>query len=558
MDYKNGNFNESIDMESVANLAHDEIRSGVVIEGEVVTVDDNYVYVSVGIKSDGRILLGEFASKPVVGQKLQVMLRGQRRIEGVCDFSIKDAEKELGWQKFIRDYDEQNGEISGKVVSATSKGKFVECAGGQRAFLPFSLSADLKNETQSEVEYRFKVKNVDRKKRSVVVSRKDYLDEENRKKWSNFILNHKVGDTVEGEVIKFVEFGAFVRADGIDALIHRNDMSWKNVFKQRKILKLGEKRPFLILSVNEADKKVSLGIKQFADDPWSKIEERVTIGSVLEGVVVTVVNTGAFIEINDEIDGFLPNTEFSWSHSGQFVKNALKKGDTFNVKVIDIDKNERKLLLSRKQAGPNPWDTIAEKFPVGSVHKSKIKKVVKFGLFVELEEGIEGLVHISDISWENSQPSVLNKYSVDEEVEFKILEIKKSEMKISCGIKQLGKSAWEISSEKYKPKMRVKGTVSGVMKFGVFVKIDENLEGLVHISEIPKHKIDSLNEAYKVGDQVEAVLLNIDQKKRRISLSIKQFEYASERDELNKVLRETGSSSNTVTIGDMVNIKLNG
>ncbi|MCL1911498.1 MAG: S1 RNA-binding domain-containing protein [Leptospirales bacterium] len=555
MDYKNENFNESIDMESVANLVQDGIRPGAIIEGEVVTVDDNYVYVSVGIKSDGRILLEEFVSRPVVGQKLKVMLRGPKRSEGVCEFSVKDAEKEFSWQNFIKSYDEQDGEISGKILSATNKGKFVECSGGQRAFLPFSLSADLKGETQSETEYKFKIKSIDRKKRSVVVSRKDYIDEENKKKWDNFLSNHKAGDTVEGEVVKFVEFGAFVRVDSIDALIHRSDMSWKNVFKQRKILKLGEKRSFIILSVNETEKKVSLGLKQFADDPWLNMRGRIAIGSVVDGAVVTVVNTGAFIEINDEIDGFLPNTELSWNNSGQFVKNTLKKGDTFKVKVIDIDDGERKLLLSRKQAVPNPWDTVAEKFPVGSTHKGKIKKIVKFGLFIELEEGIEGLIHISDISWEDNKPSVLNKYSIDEEVEFKVLEIKKSDMKISCGIKQLSKSAWELSSEKYKPKMRVKGTVSGIMKFGLFVKLDENLEGLVHISEASKQKIELLDEAFKVGDEVEAVILNIDPRKRRISLSIKQFEYTSEQDEVNKILRET--SSNTVTIGDMVNIKLN-
>ena len=554
MDYLNEELNESINMEDVADSVMEDVRPGRIIKGEIVTVDDSYAYVNVGTKSDGRIPLEEFDNVPEVGKIVHVLLqKGGRQTDGVYQFSAKAAENEYSWQEFLKKHDSGNMTIYGKIIEATNRGKIADC-NGFRVFLPFSLSADLKNTSSTNEEYGFKIKTVDKKKRSVVVSRRDFLDEQYNEKWNSFISSHKPGDMVEGEVVKFVEFGVFIRLNDIDALLHRNDMSWKNVFKQRKLLKLGEKRDFTIISINESEKKVSLGLKQLQSDPWTNIEEYVSIGSIVNGVIVTVVNTGAFLEVDNEIDGFLPNSELSWSQNNVPVKNMFQKSDTIQVKVIDIKKDDRKLILSHKQTTENPWDSIANGFPIGSIHKSKIKKIVKFGLFVELNENIDGLVHISDLSWDDKS-NLLNKYSVGDEVEFKILEIKKEEMKISCGIKQLQKSPWDIISDKYKPKMLVQGTVSGIMQFGIFVKLEDNLEGLVHISEVSKHKVESLEEAFKIGDAVEAVVLGVDVKKKRISLSIKQFEYASEREELNKILRET--SPNTVTLGDIIDIKLN-
>lgn len=555
MDYINEEFGESIDMEHVADLVVEKIVPGRIIKGEIVTIDDSYAYVNVGTKSDGRISLDEFDCTPEVGTIVHVLLQnGGRQTDGVYQFSAKAAEQEYGWQEFLKNNADADAVISGRIVEATNKGKIVDCS-GFRVFLPFSLSADLKSESSTAEEYKFKIKSIDKKKRSAVVSRKDYLSDVYAEKWNAFTASHKIGDIVEGEVVKFVEFGVFIRLNEIDALLHRNDMSWKNVFKQRKILKLGEKRDFIILAINEAEKKVSLGLKQMLQDPWANIEEHVSIGSTVDGIIVTVVNTGAFVEVNNEIDGFLPNSELSWSQNNTSVKNQLQKGQSIKVNVIDIKKDDRKLILSHKQAMPNPWDTIANDFPLNSVHKSKVKKIVKFGMFVELNDDIDGLVHVSDISWDDNKSGLLKNYSVGDEIEFKILEIKKDEMKISCGIKQLQKSPWEVIREKYKPKTLVSGTVSGIMPFGIFVKLDDNLEGLVHISEVSRQKIDSLEDVFKIGDAVEAAVVSVDVKKKRISLSIKQFEYVSEREEVNKILRET--SPNTVTLGDMVNIKLN-
>jgi len=553
MDHITEEHNEAIDMEHVADSALDEIQTGTIVQGEVVTVDTGYVYINVGTKSDGRIALEEFGDKPEVGDLIEVMLQNRRLVDGVYQFSRKAAEEEKLWQNFMSSYNEGDNVITGKVIKATNKGKLVDC-NGIVTFLPFSLSADLKGESATESEYKFKIKSIDRKKKSIVLSRKDFIDEENVVKWEAFIANFKEGDKVKGEVVKFVEFGAFVRVEGIDALLHRNDMSWKKVFKQRKILKQNEEREFIILGINREEGKISLGLKQLMDNPWLNIDEKYKKGDIVKGTVVTLVNMGAFIEIEDGIEGFISSSDLSWTKSNVNVKDVLEKGQEVELMVLNVNKEDRKLLFGYKQTQENPWDSIHEKFPVGSIHKKKIKKIVKFGMFVELENDIDGLIHISDVSWEDNTKELEGSHKVGEEVEFKILDVKKNEMKISCGVKQLIKSPWEIIREKYKPRLKVDGTISGITQFGLFVKLEENVEGLIHISEVSKSRIEDLEEYFKVGDPISAVVLGVDVKKKRLSLSAKQFDMMSEKEELEKILKQTSSS--TVTLGDMIQIKL--
>ncbi len=553
MDQFTEEINESIDMEHVADSAMEEIKPGSIVNGEIVTIDSEYAYVSVGTKSDGRISLDEFDEPPQVGELIDVMLQNRRLVDGVYQFSQKAAREEKLWSEFLSTYGDGIKTISGKVIAATNKGKLVRC-NGITAFLPFSLSADLKGESETEEEFSFKIKSIDRKKKSIVLSRKDFIDEETVVKWEHFVANYKVGDRIQGKVIKFVEFGAFVRVEGIDALLHRNDMSWKNVFKQRKILKQNEEREFLILNINQEEGKISLGLKQMMEDPWETIDEKIKVGDVVKGTAVTIVNMGAFVDIGDDIEGFLGNSELSWTKNNALAKDIIQKGQEIDVTVLDIVKEEKKLLLGYKQNQENPWNTVHERFPVGSVHTKKIKKIVKFGLFVELEDDIDGLIHISDISWDDNKVNLEEKFSVGQEVEYKILEIKSREMKVACGIKQLSKSPWEAIAEKYQPRMKVDGTISGITQFGLFVKLEENVEGLVHISEVSKNRIEDLEEHFTPGDSVQALILGVDVNKKRLSLSLKQYDMIAEKEELDKILKETRPS--TVTLGEMVNLKL--
>ncbi len=543
---------EVIDMESVADSALDDLEAGMIVKGEVVTVDSGFVYINVGTKSDGRVAIEEFDIIPAVGETFIVKLMNKKLVDGVYHFSRKAAETEKGWKDFIQFYNEGKKEINGSIISASSKGKIVNCL-GINAFLPYSLTADLKGISESKDEFTFLIKTVDFIKKSVIISRKDYLDEQNKKHWAVFIEKYKEGDVVQGEVLKFVEFGAFVRVDGIDALLHRNDISWKKVFKQRKLLRQGEIRDFRILTINKEDKKVSLGLKQLKSDPWLGISEKYSIGDNIKGKVVTITPVGAFIQIDEDVEGFLSNSELSWIKSNANVKDYFEKGVEAEFRILDINNEDKKINLGYKQLLSNPWDTINERFPVGSVHRKNIKKIVKFGLFVGLEDGIDGLVHISDVSWDDVK-DLTRQFKSSQEVEIKILDINKIEMKISCGMKQLMKSPWESVKEKYPPRTKVQGTISGITAFGLFIKLQDDVEGLVHISEVSRNRIEKLEDYFKIGDAVEAVVLDVDVEKKRLSLSIKHYEIMSEKDEVSKILKQT--SPNRVTLGDMINIEL--
>ena len=543
---------DAIDMESVADSALDELEAGMIVKGEVVTVDSGFAYVNVGTKSDGRVALDEFETTPKVGDIYFVKLMNKKLVDGVYHFSRKAAEMEKGWKDFIQLYNDGKREIKGRVVSVSPKGKIVNCS-GVNTFLPYSLTADLKGISESAEEYTFIIKTVDFVKKSIIISRKDYLDELHKKSWADFIQKHKAGDIVQGEVLKFVEFGAFVRVEGLDALLHRNDMSWKKVFKQRKLLRQGEVRDFVILTINKEDNKVSLGLKQLKNDPWLDIAQKYSIGDNIKGKVITITPVGAFIQLDEDVEGFLSNSELSWIKSNANVKDYFEKGVEAEFRILDINNEDKKINLGYKQLTPNPWDTIDTRFPVGTVCKKKIKKIVKFGLFVELEDGIDGLVHISDVSWDDIK-DLTRLFKNGQEVEIKILDINKREMKISCGMKQLIKSPWESVKEKYPPRTKVHGTISGITAFGVFVKLEDDVEGLVHISEVSRNRIEKLDEYFKAGDPVEAVVLDVDIEKKRLSLSIKHYEIMSEKEEVTKILRQT--SPNRVTLGDMINIDL--
>jgi small subunit ribosomal protein S1 len=553
MDNATQETNETIDMKDVADSAIEEIQAGVIIQGEIVTIDAGYAYVNVGAKTDGRIPIEEFDQKPEIGQIVHVMLHTGRMIDGMYQFSKNSAEAELRWKDFIRHYHEGGDKIQWKIARSINKGKLIDC-GGISAFLPFSLTADLKNIKESPDEYQFKIKSVDQKKRSIVVSRKDYLDEEIEARWDNFTAKYKTGDVVRGEGVKYVEFGIFVRVEGLDALLHRNDMSWKKVFKQRKILKLGKEHDFKILDINRKERRISLGLKQLTEDPWLKIHDTYKVGDTIAGRVVTRTKHGTFVEFDEGLEGFIHNSELSWSKSGTGANDILAKGETYEFMILDINQEEKKLSLGYKQLRPNPWETIDERFPVGSILRKKIKKIVSFGMFVEIEECIDGLVHISDISWEDVPRNLSEMYKVGDEVEFTILEINKSEMKIACGIKQLVRSPWEKIKEKYPPRTRVTGVVSGITPFGLFVKLAGDVEGLAHISEVSRKRIEKLEDYYHIGEEVTAVVLDVDVEKKRVSLSIKAYEMVAEKEELENIMK--GSKPSKVVLGDIVNFNL--
>ncbi len=541
-------------MDHVSNLSNDSIQTKAIYNGEIVTVDNDFAYVSIGTKTDGRVSLEEFEVAPKVGDIVEVMLVNRRLLDGMYVFSIKAAKKEKSWQQFLKAI-EGSSIIQGIVTQKSKSGYIVDCD-GFHAFLPLTLAADIKGKSPNgHSSVYFKVKNVDKRKRSVVLSRKDFLDEEQQKIWDNLEKNYSLGDVIRGKVTKFVDFGAFIDIGGIDALLHRNDISWRKVFKKKKILRIGEERDFVLLSFNRAEGKIALGLKQLISDPWLSVPEKFKVGETTEGKVVTLTNFGMFIEFEAGVEGFCAATDISWTKRMVNPKEQYKKGDRVNVVILDVDLENRKLLVGIKQLYPNPWDTIQERFPLKSIHTRTIKKIVNFGMFVELESDVDGLIHISDISWDENLKDIHSQYKEGQEVQCTILEINKEEQKIACGIKQLTRSPWEIIADKYQPRTVISGTITGIVPFGIFVKIDgDSVEGLVHISEVSRKKIDSVEDIFKIGDKVNAVVLGVDVAKKRLSLSIKHYEIMSEKEEIKKILNTT--TAGTVTLGELLKNKL--
>ncbi len=545
---------ERISMENIAKNALESIQPRKILKGEIVTIDNDFVYVNVGTKSDGRVSLEEFKTRPSVGDVIDIMLLNGRMVDGMYIFSHDAALREKGWHTFMEAVKGGAQHVTGTVITSSNKGVMVDVEGIQ-AFLPFSHAGDVKvkNNASAGLTFTFKVKSVDEKKKSVLLSRREYLDEQKEKFWNDLASNFKVGDRITGKVAKFVDFGVFVDIGGVEGLLHKNDITWKRVFKKKNIIKVGEEREFVILDINRAEGKVSLGLKQLADDPWSHIDEKYHVGDRVSGRVVTIVNQGVFVEVEDGVEGFLSAHEVSWTKKMISTKDTFSKGQILEVMVTGIDPRERKLSLGLKQILPNPWDTIQQRFPVGTVLTRPVKKVVSFGMFVGVDDEIDGLVHLSDISWDDSMKDPVTAYKAGDQVEFKILEIRREEMKISCGIKQLTRSPWEAIREKYPPRTRVSGVISGVVQFGVFVKLEDDIEGLVHVSEVSRRKLDNIEDKFKVGDPVNAVVLGVDVDRKRLSLSIKQLEMAEEKEELSKVLNN--ASPSRVTIGDLIKMK---
>ncbi|MBN2039486.1 MAG: S1 RNA-binding domain-containing protein [Spirochaetes bacterium] len=548
-------YEESIDMKQVADLPIDIVEKDRILSGEVVTIDNDFAYVNVGIKTDGRVNLNEFSEKPQIGDIIDVLLVNKRLIDGMYVFSKTAAEKEKKWENFLTIYRDGIDRIQGAIGDSNNNGFVINCEEID-GFLPFSHAADLrmKKNANSKAPFWFKILNIDEKRHNILLSRKDFIEEEKVKLWDNFLSKYKTGDKITGKVKKFVEFGAFIEIEGIEALLHKNDMSWNKIFKPKKLIELNEEKEFLILNIDREEEKISLGLKQLTDDPWASIEERYKAGDVISGEVVTIANFGVFVQVEEGIDGFIDLGELSWTKKNINPKDLFEKGQKIEAKIIDIKKDEKKIPLSYKALFPNPWDSIDERFKVGAIHKSEIKKIVNFGMFVELEDGIDGLIHISDITWDDKLKDPTVNYKTGESVEYRILEIKKDEMKIACGMKQLQKSPWELINEKFPAGSRVSGTVSGIVPFGLFVKIDDDIEGLVHISEVSHKRIENIADHFKEGDEVNVEVLGIDIERKRLSLSMKKYDAALEKEELNKLLNET--SSKKVTLGDFIQIKL--
>ncbi len=521
-------------------------------EGTVVRVDLDTVLVDVGRKSEGVVSINEFKDSDgninvQVGDKIRVMSSR----EGGNRLSKRKADQIVAWER-IHEAGGEGAIVEGTIASKTNGGFSVDI-GGVNAFLPAS-QVDIRPSGNGEayigLSGRFKVISLNQKRGNIVLSRRSILEEERAESRKSIMDNIAEGQTMQGVVKNLTEYGAFVDLGGVDGLLHVTDISWGRVNKPADILKSGQEVTVKVLKFDRDKGKVSVGIKQTLSDPWQDVIARYPEGTRVSGKVVSLMEYGAFIELEPGIEGLVHVSEMSWTKRVRKASDMLATGDAVEVVILGIDMQNRKISLGLKQVSDNPWQSIAERYPVGTKLEGQIKNMTDFGMFIGIEDGIDGLVHVSDISWTKRIKHPGDVYSKGDLVQAVVLKIDPQHERVSLGIKQLVPDPWTTVPERYPNGARITGKVASTTDFGVFVEIEEGIEGLIHVSELSREKVPSAKDFVNVGDSIDAVVLSADPKERRISLSVKGLQAATEKAEFQSYLGSQGEA--TSNLGDLL------
>ncbi|HTD87253.1 MAG TPA: 30S ribosomal protein S1 [Candidatus Binatia bacterium] len=513
-------------------MRHSEMRfaAGEIVKGTIIEVRPKEVLVDIGYKSEGVIPGSEFEDiKTVkVGDQIDVLIEKLEDKEGMVVLSKEKAEFKKNWEKILQVCNE-GGTVAGKVKAMVKGGLLVNI--GVEAFLPAS-QVDIippKNLTTFVGNtYDFKVVKINQERQNIVLSRRELIEQERTERRSKLLAEMMPGDIRKGTVKNITDFGAFIDLNGLDGLLHITDMSWGRIAHPSEILKVGQEVDVVVLDVNRDKERVSLGLKQKLQNPWEKIEERYQVSMKVKGKVVNLVPYGAFVELEPGVEGLVHVTELSWTKRIAKPSDVLKIGQEIEAVVLGINREEQKISLGIRQLETNPWDKALEKYPPQTRVKGKIRNLTSYGAFIELEEGLDGMIHVSDISWTrkiNHPSEVLKK---GEEVEAQVLEIDKANQRIALGIKQLSEDPWANIDKYYKVGDLVSGKVTKLASFGAFVGLQHDIDGLVHISQVSEDRVDKIKNVLKVGQDVNARVIKIDKGDRRIGLSIKAANYTTE------------------------------
>lgn len=531
------------------------IQEGEVVEGEIVQVDKEYVLVDIGYKSEGQIRIHEFIDPEgnltaKVGDKVEVLLERREDDEGIIRLSKEKAAKIKIWDE-IREIYESNGTVRGTISSRVKGGLSVDI--GLQAFLPGS-QVDLRpiRDMDSLVgkEYDYKIVKYNKRRGNIVLSRRAILEAERMTLREETLKLLYEGAVLEGTVKNITDYGLFVELGGIDGLVHITDMSWGRVGHPSEMHKVGDQINVKVLEFDSDRQRVSLGIKQLTPDPWTETEEKYPVGTKIQGRVVSLTDYGAFIEVEQGVEGLIHVSEMSWTRKVRHPSNILSVADIVDAVVLDIDVSRKRISLGMKQVEPNPWDVIEEKYPVGTIIEGKIKNITDFGVFIGIDEGIDGLVHISDISWTRRIKHPSEIYKKGQEVQAKVLNIDKENERFSLGIKQTTVDPWEEIPRKYKPGTRVTGTVTNVTDFGLFIELEEGIEGLVHISEVSGDKRGNPLSRFQIDDVIQAKVLTVSREEKKIGLSIKKLDETKEKDIYKSYLNSQEEA--TSNLGDLL------
>ena len=528
-----------------------ELREGSIVTGTIQEIRPQVVLVDIGYKSEGAISISEFEDEEIeVGDQIEVLLERLENDEGIVVLSKEKAAHQQNWDKIVGVY-RDGGLVKGKVKSVVKGGLMVNV--GVEAFLPGSQvdiipPRDL-NEYVGKV-YEFKIVKVNDDRKNIVLSRREVIEAERADQRQRFLETVKEGDKVEGIVKNITDFGAFVDLRGMDGLLHITDMSWGRVNHPSEMLHIGQSLEVVILEVDREKERVSLGLKQMTDNPWADIERKYPINSHVKGRVTKLLPYGAFVELEKGVEGLVHVSELSWVKRITRPSDVLKLDQEIEAVVLSISVKEQKISLGVRQLEDNPWADIESRFPIGTVIKGQVRNLTPYGAFVGLEEGIDGMIHVSDMSWTrkiNHPSEVLKK---GDEVEAIVLEIKKEDQRVSLGIKQLESDPWESINDRFKVGDMVTGQVAKIASFGAFVNLDGDIDGLIHISQLSEDHVERVKDVIKVGDEITARVIKVDSIERRIGLSIKAVNYDTE-----QLRRETASFEALRPSSDMVGLE---
>jgi small subunit ribosomal protein S1 len=547
------NQDSGASMESVMDMYEESFKrfaEGEVVTGRIISVDREHVLVDIGYKSEGQIRIHEFRDEngeitANIGDRIEVMVEWWDDEEERVVLSKEKAANVKVWEAIKTSYDEE-GTVQGVITNRVKGGFSVDI--GVQAFLPGS-QADLRPIRNMDdmvgQTFEFKILKYNRKRSNIVLSRRAILEKELEQKRSETLSSIFEGKEVDGIVKNITEYGVFVDLGGVDGLLHITDISWGRVKHPSELFTIGDSIKVKILNIDLENERVSLGMKQLTEDPWSIAAERYPLGSRVTGRIVSLTDYGAFVELEEGIEGLIHVSEMSWTRKIRHPSKVVSVGEEVDAIVLDIKPESRRISLGMKQVAPNPWDVISEKYPVGTTIEGKIKNITDFGLFIGIDEGIDGLVHISDISWTKRIKHPSEIYKKGDLVQAIVLDIEKESERFSLGIKQLNEDPWQTVAERYEVGKEITGTITNLTDFGIFVELEEGIEGLVHVSEISKEKIKTPVGQYNIGDVLTAKVMNINSDERRIGLSIKRLEMEDEQNLLSEYVNNMGPATSS-------------
>lgn len=555
---------DSAEFEALLKNSFDVTKPGELVNGRVVEVGKDYVVVDIGFKSEGHIPLNEFHNSEgkvtvAVGDEVEVLVLSNESPSGEVLLS-KDRANQLRVWNMLEEAYNNDGTAKGKVVQKVKGGLHVDV--GVPAFLPGS-QVDIRPHRNLDKfvgeEMEFKILKFSRDRGNIVLSRRVVLETERKALKKDTISQISEGIVMEGVVKNVTDYGAFIDLGGIDGLLHITDMSWGRVNHPSEVLNVGQTVNVVVLKYDEVNERVSLGMKQLSTNPWEQVEAKYRPGTTIKGNVVSLADYGAFVRLDEGIEGLIHVSEMSWTKKIQHPSKMLNIGDEVEAVVLEVSAESQRISLGLKQLTANPWEELVKEFPVGTKVKGSVRSITDFGIFINVRDDIDGLVHVSDFSWTKrikDPKEIRDMFKKGDEVEAVVLEVDPANERLSLGVKQLTPDIWESVPARYPTGARVKGVVTSITDFGVFMELEQGVEGLIHISQLGVQRGESLTEKFQEGAQIEAEVLSVDRAERRISLSIKQSKRSKAKEEYAQYLEDDTSSS--VTFGDLLQQQLGG